>query len=395
MALAIVPMLMLGPKPARANLHSTVPRSLRLEVCSDPTLLVTAADEWDRVAMQAGSPYFTAEWLSAWWSAFGSGRFSCLVLRGDDGSIRAGAAFHRLRGGRLHAAANVYTEDWDIVAADQEAQAELWHRLSRLGAGRLHLPALRSPQSVAIASRTLLDAGYSVVMTTAPASPYLQLPESWEELVSSVSRKLLKQLRYYRRLAEREGTVRFRTTSGGEQLEPDLDAFLRLEGSGWKRRRGTAIVSNPRSERLYREFARRAGEKGWLRLHLLELDGTPIAGDLGCSFAGGSFLLKTGFDERYARLSPGLLLRAEALRAAIEEGCRSYDFLGGPDDWKRRWTSDARPRTVVNAYRGPWKPMALYQVAARPHLEALAARLRASPARPVLRAVRSYARRFR
>jgi CelD/BcsL family acetyltransferase involved in cellulose biosynthesis len=394
-ALAILPVLTLGPKPARAIPPASVPRSFRLEVSSDPTLLMTAADEWDRVAMAAGSPYCTAGWLSAWWSAFGSGRFTCLVLRDDDGCIRAGASCHRRWGGRLHATANVYTEDWDVVAADQDAQAELWRGLAGLGAGHLHLPALRSPQSVTLASNALLHAGYSVVMSTAAESPYLELPESWEQLLSSVSRKLPKRLRYYRRLADREGTVRFRTTSGGEQLERDLDAFLQLEGSGWKRTRGTAILSSSRTERLYREFARRAAGKGWLRLHLLELDGRPIAGDLGCSFAGGSFLLKTGFDEGYARLSPGLLLRAEALRAAIEEGSRSYDFLGGPDDWKLRWTSDTRPRTVIHAYRGAWKPLALYQSAARPRLEAAAARLRTTPAQPMLRALRSYARKLR
>jgi CelD/BcsL family acetyltransferase involved in cellulose biosynthesis len=394
MALAILPTLMLGPKPARAIAPASSPRSPRLELSSDPALLVTAADEWNRAATEVGSPYCTSEWLSAWWTAFGRGRFTCLVLRGDDGAIRAGASCHRLRGGRLRAAANVYTEDWDIVAVDREAQAELWHALARLGAGHLHLPAVRSPESVAVACSTLLDAGYSVAMSTAPASPYLQLPESWEQLLPSLSRKLQKQLRYYRRLAEREGTVRFRTTSGGEQLDRDLDAFLCLEGSGWKRRRGTAILSDSRTEQLYREFARRAADHGWLRLHLLELDGRPVAGDLGCSFAGGSFLLKTGFDERYARLSPGLLLRAEALRAAIEEGSRSYDFLGGPDDWKLRWTSETRPRTVINAYRGAWRPLMVYQVAARPRLEAVAARLRTTPAQPMLRAVRASVRKL-
>jgi CelD/BcsL family acetyltransferase involved in cellulose biosynthesis len=156
------------------------------------------------------------------------------------------------------------------------------------------------------------------------------------------------------------------------------------DGSG----AGNGHSQQPRTERLYREFARRAAQRGWLRLHLLELDGRPIAGDLACSFAGGSFLLKTGFDERYARLSPGLLLRAEALRAAIVEGSSSYDFLGEPDDWKLSWTSDARPRTVVNAYRGPWRPLTLYQVAARPALKAIAARLRTTSAQPMLRAVR-------
>ena len=81
----------------------------------------------------------------------------------------------------------------------------------------------------------------------------------------------------------------------------------------------------------------------------------PIAGDFGCAFAGGGFLLKTGFDERFARFSPGLVLRGAVLRAAIAEGLRSYDFLGGPDPYKARWASGARPRVAVSGYRGAWR----------------------------------------
>jgi CelD/BcsL family acetyltransferase involved in cellulose biosynthesis len=262
------------------------------------------------------------------------------VLRGENGSIRAGASCHRLRGGRLWATANVYTEDWDIVAADQEAQAELWRRLAQLAADHLYLPALRSPQSVA------LPAGPSSTLDTALSSRLSRRVHtlSFPHLGSScspLSRKLLKRLRYCRRLAEREGTVRFRTTSGGEQLERDLDAFLHLEGAGWKRRRERPFSATPDGTALPRVRAP-SGAEGLASAAPTQLDGRPIAGDLACSFAGGSFLLKTGFDERYARLSPGLLLRAEALRAAIVEGSSSYDFLGEPDDRKLSWTSDAR-----------------------------------------------------
>ena len=85
----------------------------------------------------------------------------------------------------------------------------------------------------------------------------------------------------------------------------------------------------------------------------------PKAAELNCVFAGGTFLIKTGFDERYRRFSPGLVLRGEVLQAAIQEGSRFYDFLGGSDSYKLRWTSELRPRTAIKAYRGPggrWPP---------------------------------------
>jgi CelD/BcsL family acetyltransferase involved in cellulose biosynthesis len=344
--------------------------SCTLELLGDPRELA-GAEGWNVLAGSAGSPFLTVEWLTAWWRAFGSGRFTCLALRDGRGALRAGACCRRLAGGRLAAAANAHTGDWDVVAADPQARRALWQALAGLGAGAVHLPGIRSRASLDEADQELRASGYSTVRAAGIRSPYLELPASWEELLASVSRNHRSQLRRQRRGLEREGRLVFRTTVGGdEELERDLAAFFRVESSGWKSGAGTAILSDPRTERLYSDFAKAAAAAGWLRLHLLELDGVPVAADLSCAFAGGVFLIKTGFDERYRRLSPGLVLRGEALRSAVQEGARFYDFLGGPDGYKLRWTTELRPRAAVRAYRGARRPLVLYHARLRPALKA-------------------------
>jgi CelD/BcsL family acetyltransferase involved in cellulose biosynthesis len=357
-------------------------RSPGLQVLDDPAGLPAAATEWNRLARLGGSPYLSAEWLSAWWAAFGRGTFSCLLLRDLHGALLAGVCCQRLARGHLRATANVHSGDWDAVAADGEARAAIWRELARIGAGHLHLTPLRAgPASAGVAREVLSNAGYGLVEVEEERSPYLDLPGTWEELLRSVSRNLRSQLGRRRRALEREGRLTFRTTLGGDRLQRDFDTFLRLEGSGWKARAGTAILSDQRIAGLYHSFAAAAAAAGWLRLHLLELEGVPIAGDLSCAFAGGSFLIKTGFDERYAHLSPGLVLRGEALRASIEEGAAFYDFLGGPDPYKVRWANGARPRVTLDAYRGLRVPWLLYRTRIRPAVKAARDRVR-SPARP-------------
>lgn len=336
-----------------------------------------SGEEWNVLAGSAGSPFLTTQWLGAWWRAFGSGRFTCLVLRDGRGSLRGGACCRRLPGGRLAATANIHTGDWDVVATDDRARRALWQALAGLGAGAVELAAIRSRASLDQAGQELRAAGYRTVEVAGVRSPYLELPGTWEELLGSVSRNLRSQLGRRRRALERAGRLRFRTTAGGEELERDLGMFLRVESSGWKSGAGTAILSDPRTERLYRDFAGAAAAAGWLRLHLLELDGVALAADLNCMFAGGTFLIKTGFDERYGQFSPGLVLRGEVLRAAIQDGSRFYDFLGGPDSYKLRWTTELRPRAAIKAYRGAWRPLALYQARLRPTLRAGAVRARA------------------
>jgi CelD/BcsL family acetyltransferase involved in cellulose biosynthesis len=328
------------------------PAGTRVSVATTHEALPGMASEWDALAIGAGSPFLTAEWLMAWWEAYGTHTPVVLTLRDDAGRLRAGA-FCRATRFWLHAPANPESGSWDVVAADEMARAQCWRALARLGPSRLQLAAMiENSHEIEVARRALRAEGFRVYRRGGPSSPYLVLPETWEALLRSVSRNLRSQVGARLRRLERAGELRFRTVTGGPELASAIDALLRVEHSGWKQREGTSILSDPRSEALYRSFAVGAAERGWLRLQLLELDGDAIAADYGCSFAGTAFLLKTGFDERYAALSPGLVLRAAVLRAAIEEGCRAYDFLGGADGYKLRWGAEIRERVVVRAYSG-------------------------------------------
>jgi len=190
-------------------------------------------------------------------------------------------------------------------------------------------------------------------------------------MLESVSGHLRGEIGRRRRMLEREGSVTFRTVSGGPTLEEEVGTFLKLEASGWKGRSGTSILGNPSAESLYFGFARAAAEKGWLRLHLLELNGVPIAIDYGCAFGGRGVFIKTGFDEAYRRMSPGTLLLAETLRRAIEEGLHSYDFLGAAEHHKTRWTSEVHARERIWAYRREALPGYVYRKRVRPLLKSV------------------------
>lgn len=307
--------------------------------------------DWDRLALDARTPFMTHAWLSCWWKAFGRGDPIWVVLRDTDGSLRAGAFLHRM-GGKLASSANVHNGDWNVLARDEDARAELWAAVAQLGGSRVHLQGMpEHGEDKRSVCEELERAGYHVVRVPGPFCPWLALPSSWEELIGAVSGGLRSQLRRRRRALEREGSLAFRTVVAGPTLDEDLDSFFKLEASGWKGRSGTALLSEASTERLYRGFAHAAAKEGWLRLNLLELDGTLIAASYDCAYAASAFLLKTTFSEPHGRLSPGLVLLAEVLRSSIEEGLQSYDFLGDPDVYKTRWTSELRPRGQVFAYR--------------------------------------------
>ena len=345
----------------------------RFELSEGVDAVAVHREAWDELAAQRPSPFLTHAWISHWVNARAPTSVLCATLRGPSSRLLAGGVFCRTRKG-IAAAADVHSGDWDIVAVNDHARRRLWEGLASESLGWISLRQVRAdaPETM-VAREALAEAGYGVVRSVRQVpSPYVPLPSSFDELLSSRSHNARQQVRRNRRRLESAGG-RYRTCTGGAQLEQDLDSFLRVEASGWKGRDGTAILSQPDTDQLYRGFAREAAERNWLRLHLVEIDGNTIAGALAVAIGGEGFFLKIGFDESYAYLAPGVALTAEMLRAAIDEHLRGMNLLGPMDRYKARWTDELRPREQLHFCHGRTGRAieVLWDRAARPSLLAL------------------------
>jgi CelD/BcsL family acetyltransferase involved in cellulose biosynthesis len=352
--------------------------SVRLSRC-DLARFEGIAAEWDRLAAGCGNPFLTSAWFVSWWRAFAGRDGVALVLRSDEGLL-AGGCFRELGHGALVAAANAHTNDWDVVARDDAARRRLWEEVAQLGYRRLILDGLPGEELPPMApAAALSSAGYRSAAETLEPSPVLDLPASLEDLLAGRSRNLRSQVGRRRRRLEKEGALDLRVVRGGETLRDDLDAFFELEAAGWKGGGGTAIAGDRSLLALYRGFAEAAAKGGWLRLYLLELDGRLLAADYGCVFAGCGYLIKTAFDEEMGRFAPGLVLRAAVIESSIAEGLDRYDFLGGPDAYKLRWTDDVRVRSSLHAFKGVRAaPAYAWRASLRPALKSARGRMRRS-----------------
>lgn len=340
----------------------------RVDVLGEPAELAAMAPAWDALAAATPTPFLTSSWVLAWWK-YAERRLSCVLLRDAQGRARAGMTLQRVPGRGVRGAADVHSGDWGVVGADPAARDAAWDLLARRSRpiGRLTLPAL-DEAAAAAARRALEPRGFRVVELDRLDSPFLALPRAYDDLLAAVSRNLRSQVGRSRRALERDGEVVLRLAGSQRPVHEDLERFLRLEAAGWKGRQGTAVLSSHRTAALYRAFARGASAAGQLRLLLLELDGVLVAGDLSCRVGQRTSLVKTAYDEDRSSQRPGLVLRAEALRAAIEEGSAEYDFLGAPDDYKTRWGASPRPRRELLGLAGPWRLEAAYRDTWRPRV---------------------------
>jgi CelD/BcsL family acetyltransferase involved in cellulose biosynthesis len=156
----------------------------------------------------------------------------------------------------------------------------------------------------------------------------------------SKAKKLLQKLRTM-------GEVDVKIGVGGEAASALFEGFLAVEASGWKGAAGTALLSSPDKE----AFARRAYDPrhASTRIDALSLNGEVIAANLNLVSEERTYCIKSGYDERFKRFSPGIVLDAMFSEAATSGAYGSVvDSVAAPGHTLERiWPSRLRIGSVL------------------------------------------------
>jgi CelD/BcsL family acetyltransferase involved in cellulose biosynthesis len=184
-----------------------------------------------------------------------------------------------------------------------------------------------------------------------PGCPWIPLDESWLQPEQHLNAGRRSDLRRACRSAEQFGPITYdilRPTP--TELPALLDEAFQVEAAGWKGQSRSALQYDAVRGPFYRRYAETACEQGILRLCFLRLGGQAVAMQLAVEHNKAFWLLKIGYDEAFARCSPGTLLLLETIRYAAAHGLHSYEFLGTPASWTRVWTLLERPCVSLWAY---------------------------------------------
>jgi hypothetical protein len=140
-----------------------------------------------------------------------------------------------------------------------------------------------------------------------------------DHMQTHLSSKRRRDLARNRRRLEEIGTVAHEVYRFGEGLDHAIQAFLKIEASGWKGKRGTALACRAATRQFARDAFTGDAANSICRADTLTLNGTPIAVSL-VVFAGSTgFTVKCTYDESYRSYSAGLLLEIEVIRSFLTE----------------------------------------------------------------------------
>ncbi len=338
------------------------------------------AKPWQELQSVGGvlHPMYSWEWVSAWWDIFGEDRSLVSYTAREGGQALAIAPFAlheaqmngpfqfqrmELLGTGEDEEEEVYAEYLDIPVHPHAAEGVAEELVGEVLAGQddswddIILHRLR-PDSHAqkVFPAAAEKAGLDATVIDSGESPFVQLPDSLDEYMSSLGKKRRYQIRRSIRDLEEIGEISFEKAGTVEEALGALAILGELHQARWEARGKPGVFAKSRFGRFQETFIRRTFGLGWPELWTLRVDGDPIASRYNLRFGKSIFCYVSGMrllDNR--RIQPGIIAHYLAIENAIETGAQEYDFLMGEQSYKLSLSNASRELVSIRIARGTLK----------------------------------------
>ncbi len=323
-------------------------------------LPIEAALAWLRRDRPAGDatpnddPTLSPEWLELWWRHFGTPGTERVLALISPGGDTVGLLFTRLETERysrlpvrtIRCWVNSHAQRASLVLrCDETAAAQALLRYWISTGGEWDLLRLQGLPDGTFA-RALIDQARILHCRCDLARRWghsrLVLGRSWDDyyfhVVSPDTRREVE--RQGRRL-DQLGAVAWTLHQSPDAVAAGYVDFMQVEAQSWKRSAGEVVADNPVIAGFYRDAARTFAAIGQATVAVLRIGDVPICATLVLTTPNRMLTLKTSFDERFAKYSPGSQAFKRLIAQASGQGFKEFDFYGKMA-FSQRWTKDER-----------------------------------------------------
>ena len=152
--------------------------------------------------------------------------------------------------------------------------------------------------------------------------------------------------------AERDGAASQADGHRAETAYVDyIGEFFNLHQKRWRGKGGKGVFHSAAIRDFFRSLFGVLDEKGFLNLSFLKFEGKFIAGAVCFDAGGRRQVYLPGFDPEYSYLHPGIVLTYYNIEEAFAAGRSEFDFLKGPEDYKKRFLAEKRENYKIYIYR--------------------------------------------
>jgi CelD/BcsL family acetyltransferase involved in cellulose biosynthesis len=286
--------------------------------------------EWDCLFVVPG-------WLKVWWDKFAGDQLAHLcAVRHQDELIGIAPLMVQGKTARLMGDPDV-CDFVDVITAPGRGRAffqNLIPYIQKQGVTHLDMGAVRADS---IVRRDLVavaeDLSYEIVCDPEDVTMVLDLPASWDDFLNQLTGKERHEIRRKLRRLNEAAQVNFRVVENPDGATKEIDTFLALFKLN---RSDKSVFMSDQRAAFFRALASEMAAAGILRLFFLDLDDVPAAAAMCFDYRSTRYLYNNGYDIRHKSLSVGLLCTVFTIKESIQKGKARYDFLKGPEPYKRR-----------------------------------------------------------
>jgi len=316
---------------------------LTTEILRSQEELAAIAAEWATLwaCVPEATPFQSPLWLLPWWRHFSPGKLQTVAVRRDRQLVGLAPLYLEENGcrGRLLPLGISLSDYLDFLlepAWRAQAFAAIFERITRACPG-----AAWSLEELPVTAHALMaDCASGLASHVEPQSacPVLTLHN---DLKSTIPGRKYRKVRMAWNRARRRGAVEIAAIDP-DQTSGFLETLFELHGRRWQSRGETGVLASEQVRRFHRDVAPALLQAGIAQLWQLRIGGRTAGAYYGFLHGDRTYAYLGGFDPAFDHESPGTILIAHAIEAAIRAGAREFDFLRGREAYKYDWGATDR-----------------------------------------------------
>ncbi len=313
--------------------------NLSIETVRDPVALEQLLPDWWQLWRRCPSatPFQSPAWLAAWIREFARDRFLILCARRKGALVGLlpididGEEARLCGGGITDYQDGVFEPELDPEVADR-----LLYELCDTEPGLRRVDLRKIPNGSVLLNVSVPPGWTKESDTGSDCRPVLGLPEPARALSETIPKRMIQQLRYYRRRAFKRGSVRVDRAQSDNAVEY-FERLVALHSARWAACGMEGVLSDAAVLRFHHSAIPHLAQAGLLRIYVMKISEQYVGALYGFRWNDRFYYYIGGFDPEMRDLALGTLLVGHVIEEAVREGCLAFDFLSGHEAYKYRW----------------------------------------------------------
>ena len=315
-------------------------------------------------ALSAKTPMLSPLWIIQWWRTYQeSMRGKLCFLAGFSGDQLVGfAPFYIEEAGRKrtlrflgdgHVCSDHLTLQCDSRHEDEFVKgvaAWLNQHVSEIWNGA-YWECIPENDRKITALVELLGETHSVYRRPACSSWYVELPATWDEYLSRLSKNHRKRCRRWYREWIDSGKVTHEIVTEIGQLDQAFQDLCELHNARRNFVHTPGAFEDPQFFEFHKVVTRELFAKNQLRLSFLRIDGKPMTCEYQFVDGDTAYSYQSGFDPQYRSVGAGNISLMMAVKSAIDDGLSTFDFLRGNEKYKQSWKAEERKTVDIHIHQ--------------------------------------------